>query len=164
MPTRASRSSRRTRSGRGARRDARGENAERADEHREIARRNGERLLAAPELALEALTLQQSTFTRCDLARLVHRQTDGATQFAAVMAAIEASPELVRVGRDARGHDRLTTREMIRTEQRMEAAAIALSTRRTHAVSLAQRQAAMAGATLGSEQGLAFGHVTRRAI
>ena len=145
----------------GARRDARSENAERADEHREIARRNGERLLAAPELALEALTHQQSTFTRRDLARLVHRQTDGAAQFAAVMAAIEASPELVRVGRDARGHDRLTTREMIRTEQRMEAAAIALSTRRTHAVSLAQRQAAMASATLGSEQGLAFGHVTR---
>lgn len=50
---------------------------------------------------------------------------------------------------------------MIQTEQCMEAAAIALSTRRTHAVSLAQRQAAVAGATLGSEQRPAFGHVAR---
>ena len=35
----------------GARRAVRGEDAERADEHRAIARRNGERLLAEPELA-----------------------------------------------------------------------------------------------------------------
>ena len=48
----------------GARRAVRGEDAERADEHRAIARRNGERLLAEPELALQALTRQQSTFTR----------------------------------------------------------------------------------------------------
>ena len=43
----------------GARRATRGEDAERADEHRAIARRNGEKLLANPELALQALTLQQ---------------------------------------------------------------------------------------------------------
>lgn len=84
----------------GARRARRGEDAERAEEHRAIARRNGERLLAEPELALRALTQQQSTFTRQDLARLVNRQTDGAEQFAAVMAKVEASPELVRVGTD----------------------------------------------------------------
>ena len=87
----------------GARRALREEDAERAAEHRAIARRNGERLLADPMLALEALTQQQSTFTRRDLARLVHRQSDGAAQFAAVMAAIEACPELVRLGRDGRG-------------------------------------------------------------
>ena len=145
----------------GARRAARGEDAERADEHRAIARRNGERLLAEPELALQALTQQQSTFTRRDLARLLHRQTEGAEQFAAVMAKVEASPELVRLGQDGRGRDRLTTRSLLATEQQMEAAAAALSSRRTHAVALARRQAAMADGGLGHEQSLAFGHVTR---
>ncbi len=145
----------------GARRALREEDAERAAEHRAIARRNGERLLANPVLALEALTQQQSTFTRRDLARLVHRQSDGAAQFAAVMAAIEACPELVRLGRDGRGQERLTTREMLATERRLEAVAAALSTRQTHAVPLPRRHAAMASAVLGAEQALAFGHVTR---
>ncbi len=145
----------------GARRALRKEDAERAAEHRAIARRNGERLLAEPVLALEALTQQQSTFTRRDLARLVHRQSDGAAQFTAVMAAIEACPELVRLGRDGRGQERLTTRAMLATERRLEVMAAALSTRQTHAVPLARRQAAMASAALGAEQVLAFGHVTR---
>ena len=145
----------------GARRDARGEDAERAEEHRAIARRNGERLLAQPTLALEALTRQQSTFTRRDLARLVHRQTNGAPQFAAVMAAIEASPELVRLGQDGRGRERLTTRIMLETERQLEASAATLSARQTHAVSLARRQAAVAASTLGQEQAHAFLSVTR---
>ena len=55
----------------GARRAGRGENAERADEHRALARQNGVRLIAEPELALRALTQQSSTFTEHDLARLV---------------------------------------------------------------------------------------------
>ena len=48
----------------GARRAARGEDAERADEHRAIARRNGERLLAEPELVLKALTGAGATGSR----------------------------------------------------------------------------------------------------
>ena len=145
----------------GARRDARGEDAERAEEHRAIARRNGERLLAEPTLALEALTRQQSTFTRRDLARLVHRQTDGAAQFAAVMAAIGASPELARLGQDGHGRERLATRTMLETERRLEAAAVTLSARQTHVVPLTRRQAAVAASKLGQEQAHAFLSVTR---
>src|SRR5271166_4445482 len=145
----------------GARRAVRGEDAERAEEHRAIARRNGERLLAAPELALQALTQQQSTFTREDLARLVHRHSDGAAQFTSIMAKIEASPELLHVGADGQGRPRFSTREMVAIERRMEATALALSRRTTHAVSLARRRALLAGSTLGGEQRLAFGHVTR---
>jgi len=145
----------------GARRAVRGEQAERADEHREIARRNGERLLAQPELVLQALTQQQSTFTRQDLARLVHRHSDGAAQFAAIMAKVEASPELVRVGQDGRGRVRFSTREMVAVERRMEATALSLSARTTHAVAVERRRAALAGTSLGHEQQLAFGHVTR---
>jgi Ti-type conjugative transfer relaxase TraA len=145
----------------GARRAVRGEDAERADEHRAVARRNGERLLTEPELALQLLTRQQSTFTRQDLARLVNRHSEGAAQFTAIMAKVEALPELVRVGQDGRDQARYSTREMIAIERRMEAAALELSRRTTHAVAADRRRAVLAGSKLGTEQQLAFGHVTR---
>ncbi len=145
----------------GARRAAHGEEAERADEHRAIARRNGERLLANPDLALQALTHQQSTFTRQDLARLVDRQTDGATQFTAVMARVEASPELVRVGQDGRGRDRFSTRDMVAIEQRLIATSVALARRTTHRVNDRQRLAVLDDQRLGEEQQTAYLHVTR---
>jgi Ti-type conjugative transfer relaxase TraA len=147
----------------GARRAARQEDAERADEHRAIARRNGERLLAEPELALQALTHQQSTFTRQDLARLINRQTDGAAQFTAVMAKVEASPELVRIGKDGRGRDRFSTREMVGIEQRLMATAVALNKQTSHRVNDKRRIAAVNGQyrQLSEEQALAYLHVTR---
>jgi Ti-type conjugative transfer relaxase TraA len=147
----------------GARRAVRGEDAERADEHRAIARRNGEKLLANPELALQAVTLQQSTFTRADLARLVHRHSDGAEQFAAVMARIEASPELVHVGRDGRGRERYSTREMIHIERRLVATAAALNQSHKHRVNDKRRIGIVNGKhkQLDVEQALAYLHVTR---
>ena len=144
-----------------ARRARAGQEGERTAEHRAIARRNGERLLAEPGLALQALTQGQSTFTRADLARLVHRQSDGAAQFAAVMAAVEASPELVRVGEDGRGRARFSTAEMVEVEQRMIAAAVALNRRTTHRVGEGRRLSALDGGGLGEEQRLAYLHVTR---
>jgi len=145
----------------GARRALRDEDAERADEHQAIARRNGARILADPALALAALTRQQSTFTRRDLARFVSAHTADATQFDAVMAKVEASTEFVRVGKDGRGRDRFSTKEMITIERRMVASATALDARPAHPVALARRQAAPATAGLGEEQSLAFFHVTR---
>ncbi len=144
-----------------ARRARKGEDGDRTAEHRAIARANGERLLAEPELALRALTHQHSTFTRADLARLVHRQSDGAAQFAAIMAKVEASPELVRVGSDGRGRDRFSTAELVQVEARMIATAAALDKRTTHPVPMARRTEAAIGATLREEQHLAFQHVTR---
>ena len=44
-------------------------------EHQALATRNGERLLNDPNIALTALTRQQSTFTHQDVARLVNRHT-----------------------------------------------------------------------------------------
>ena len=143
----------------GARREARGEEAERAAEHLALARRNGERIIADPGLALEALTRQQSTFTRRDLARLVDRHTADAEQFAAAMARVEASPEVVRLGTDGHEQDRFTTRAMLATEQRMEQAAGELAGRQAHRVDLRRRLAE--STTLGREQVLAFRHVTQ---
>ena len=138
---------------------------ERAAEHRRIARRNGDRLRDAPEIALQALTQQHSTFTRQDMARFVDRHSDGAAQFATVMAQLEAAPELVRLGQDGRGRDRFTTREMLEAEQRMERAAESLAGRPTHwvmqavggrAVKAAERK----GLVLGEEQRAALRHIT----
>ena len=144
----------------GARRAQRGEAAERADEHRQIAQRNGERLLLEPNLALSALTQQHATFTRQDLARLVHRHSDGAEQFAAVMAKVEAAPEVVRLGADASGRERFTTRTMLAVEARLARAAEALGAARGHAVGRPRQDAALRGHRLGDEQAAAFRHVT----
>jgi Ti-type conjugative transfer relaxase TraA len=143
----------------GARREARGEEAERAAEHEALARRNGERIIADPGLALEALTRQQSTFSRRDLARLVDRHTADAEQFAVAMAKVEASPELVRLGTDGREQARFTTRTMLATEQRLEQAAWELAERQGHRVNLRRRLTE--SSTLGREQILAFRHVTQ---
>lgn len=61
----------------GSRRLERGEDAERAADHVEIARRNGEAIVARPEIGLDAITHQQSTFTVRDMARMAHRHSDG---------------------------------------------------------------------------------------
>ena len=144
----------------GARREERGEGAERADEHRLIARRNGERIAAEPDIALRALTHQHSTFTKHDLARLVHRHSDGADQFALVVGAVEASPEVVHLGEDGCGHERFSTREMIATEARMADKSVALADRRQHRVSAAMQITVLHARGLGDEQEAAFRHVT----
>lgn len=148
----------------GMRRAARGEAAERRAEHDAITRRNGERLLAEPEWALEILTRQQSTFTRHDLARLVARHTDGTDQFAEVLAKVEASSELVRLGRDGRGQERLTTWAMLKTERRLERDALALAGAAGHRVGVSGRRAATleaqrVGIILSSEQETALARV-----
>ena len=149
----------------GARREDRGEDAERAAEHRAIARRNGEALSADPSIALDALTQQHSTFTRRDMARFVDRHTDGAEQFASVLAKVEAAPELVRLGEDERGRERFTTRAMLETERRMEAAAGALAGHDGHRMLQAAgwravKAAERGGLVLEEEQREAFRHVT----
>src|SRR3954469_22000315 len=145
----------------GARRAERGEAAERVAEHRAIARRNGERITTDPDLALNALTQQHSTFTRQDLARFVDRHTDGAEQFTRVLAKVETSAEIVRLGEDGRGRERFTTHAMLATEARMERAAERLSDMHGHGVSAsAQDATSLRDRGLGEEQRTAFAHVT----
>ena len=150
----------------GARREGRGEEAERADDHRAIARRNGEALLAKPEVALDAITRQQSTFTDRDLQAFVFRHTDGKDQFDAAMGAARASPEVVALGRDGRGRERFTTREMIEVEARLERSGEEIAERGGHRVSAATLSPRIAaaesrGLRLGEEQRDALAHITR---
>jgi Ti-type conjugative transfer relaxase TraA len=149
----------------GMRREHRGEDAERAAEHVEISRRNGERIIAEPAIVLDAITRQQSTFTRRDLARFVSRHTVDAEQFELAMTKAEASPELVRLGVDGRGRERFTTREMLDTERTMERAAASIGGESRHRVLQAAGSRALAvaeqgGLVLGAEQQAAYRHVT----
>ena len=143
------------------------EAADRADMHREIARNNGERIIADPSIALDAITHQQSTFTRRDMAMFAHRHSDGIEQFNEVMGAMRGSPELVVLGQDGRGEDRFTTRDMIEVEQRLHRAAELMAERELHEVSDRDRGAALAraeqrGLSLSNEQADALAHVTDR--
>lgn len=148
-----------------ARMAAQGLELERVDEHLEIARSNGEKLLVNPNIPLDAITRQQATFTTRDLAMFVHRHSEGKEQFDRIMTAVRAAPELVALGRDGRGDERFTSRAMIETEQRLERATIRLEARRHHAVAerhqdVALARAASRGMILSTEQRGAFEHVT----
>ncbi|WP_316234908.1 MULTISPECIES: Ti-type conjugative transfer relaxase TraA [unclassified Bradyrhizobium] len=139
--------------------------ADRAEMHREIARNNGARIIADPSLGLDAITQQQSTFTRRDMAKFAHRHSDGLDQFNAVMGAMQGNPDLVELGKDARGEDRFTNRAMIEAEHRLHRASELLAGRERHEVRDADRRAALAhaearGLVLSSEQADALAHVT----
>jgi Ti-type conjugative transfer relaxase TraA len=142
-----------------------GNEADRAEMHREIARGNGARIIGNPDLGLDAITHQQSTFTRRDMAKFAHRHSDGIEQFNEVMAAMRKSPDLVELGKDISGEDRFTTRAMIETELRLHRAAALMAERDRHEVREADREAALAraklrGLVLSGEQVDALAHVT----
>ncbi|MGN7931902.1 Ti-type conjugative transfer relaxase TraA [Sphingopyxis sp. 22461] len=144
---------------------AEGLEADRLVEHIEIARTNGEKIIADPGIALDAITHRQATFTTRDLAMFVHRHSDGKEQFDAVMSAVKSSPDLIALGKDRRGEDRFTSRSMIESEQRLERATATLDARRNHAVAERHRERALASASargleLSAEQRGAFEHVT----
>ncbi|TIV71273.1 MAG: Ti-type conjugative transfer relaxase TraA [Mesorhizobium sp.] len=141
------------------------EDADRAEMHREIARGNGERIVANPSLALDAITRQQSTFTRRDMAMFAHRHSDGIDQFNGVMDAISSAPDLVELGKGGRGEDRFTTSGMIEAEQRLHRAAERMAGRERHEVNDTVREAALAraeerGLVLSGEQADALAHIT----
>ncbi|WP_067738756.1 Ti-type conjugative transfer relaxase TraA [Novosphingobium naphthalenivorans] len=139
--------------------------AERIEDHRAIARENGERIIAEPRIALDAITHGQATFTTRDMAMFVHRHSDGKDQFDAAMSAVRGSPDLIELGQDGRGQDRFTSREMIETEQRLQRATDLMAERERHRVSESDRDAALAraehgGLVLSGEQRAAFEHAT----
>ncbi|MGQ3081333.1 MULTISPECIES: Ti-type conjugative transfer relaxase TraA [Alphaproteobacteria] len=144
---------------------AEGLEADRLAEHLEIARSNGERIVANPSIALDAITHRQATFTNRDLAMFVHRHSDGKEQFDAVMSAVKRSPDLVALGQDGRGEDRFTSRSMVETEQRLERATATLDARRHHGVADRHREHALLralerGLDLSAEQRGALEHIT----
>ena len=144
---------------------ASGLEAERIEEHRAIAQRNGERIIANPGVALDAITHSQATFTNRDLAVFVHRHSDGKEQFDAALSAVRGSPDFIALGKDGRGDDRFTSRQMIETEQRLHRASELMAERERHRVGETDQARALAraeirGLLLSGEQRAAFEHVT----
>ena len=138
---------------------------ERIAEHAEIAQRNGARIIAEPSIALNAITRQQATFTKRDLAMFVHRHSDGKEQFDQAMRAVQSSPDLIALGRDGKGEERFTSRDMIEVEARLQRAATIMTERNLHRVGTPPCERALAaaearGLVLSGEQRAAFDHVT----
>ncbi|WP_046349419.1 Ti-type conjugative transfer relaxase TraA [Sphingomonas changbaiensis] len=143
-----------------------GRASERLVEHQAIARANGERIIAHPEIALDAITHSQATFTTRDLAMFVHRHTDGKEQFDHAMAAVRSAPELIKLGRDGRGEERFTSRTMLEIERRLDQATASLMECGGHGIPAAALEspratARMRGLVLGEEQEAALRHITR---
>ena len=148
-----------------SRRPEQGLEAERIEDHTRIARENGEKIIANPNVALDAITRQQATFTVRDLATFAFRHSDGKEQFDQVIGAVRGSPELVALGKDGRDQERFTSRDMIAVENRLERAGDELAGRGEHGVADRHRDAAIGaaegrGLVLSGEQRDAFDHVT----
>ena len=135
-----------------ARRLGEGEEAERAEEILAAQRRNGERLLADPGLALEALTHQQSTFTHQDLARWIHRHSDD-DQFERIYLGARALA--VPLGQDRNGADRFSTRSLIELERGMIETAQVMAREQSHPVGQAVKERVLETSVLSHEQEMA---------
>lgn len=132
----------------------------RVAEHERIARENGERLLKNPEIALHALTQQQSTFSHHDMARFVNRHSVDQEQFQQVYDKLKSCEALVRLGVDPQGRERFTSLEMVSLEQQMLAQAGALASRYQHPLSERGRLAANTE-PLSPKQQAAFEFITQ---
>ena len=124
-------------------------------EHQELAERNGERIKADPDIALDAITRQQSTFTTQDVARFINRHTKDAEQFTEVYEKVLASQEMVYLGKDERNVERYTTQTMLALEKDMMDTANKLSEKEEHCL-----DHIITPDQLSDEQHQALAHIT----
>ncbi len=124
----------------------------RLKDHQRIARENGERILKEPQIALKALTQQQSTFTHQDLARFVNRHTVDEKQFEKVYEAIKLSPGIVKLGLDEQQRERFTSTEMLQVESHLLTRAKNLADAGGYRVPDVVTRAALAKRSLSEEQ------------
>jgi Ti-type conjugative transfer relaxase TraA len=134
----------------------------RYEEHQQIARANGEQIYQNPQIALNALINQQSTFTHQDIARFINRQTADKAQFDRVYARVKSDNELIFLGKDDLNRERFTTREMLELETRMVKRAIDKSTESTFLVSAESQAQALKTRSLSEEQKAAFLYITKK--
>ncbi len=121
-------------------------------DHQRIARENGERILKEPQIALKALTQQQSTFTHQDIARFVNRHTVDEKQFEQVYAAVKAHPDIVKLGLDEQKRERFTSTEMLTVESHLLTRAKNLAERESFHVQDGVTKAALEKRSLSEEQ------------
>jgi len=134
---------------------------ERQQEYEEVARRNGERLLEDPSIALHAITQQQSTFSHHDVARFINRNSVDNEQFEAIYAKVLAHEQVVSLGRDNAGRERYSTQDMLALEKEMLARAQGLNEQNSHSLKANSVDAAIVSRGLSDEQGFALRHITQ---
>ncbi|MBW4656769.1 MAG: MobA/MobL family protein, partial [Kaiparowitsia implicata GSE-PSE-MK54-09C] len=109
--------------------------------HQAQRRLNARRIEARPDLVLDMVTSEKSVFDERDIARLIHRYIDDAGTFQRLLSHVLASPKCLRLDVErvdlatgARMPQKLTTREMIRTESEMVNRARHLARASSHGV------------------------------
>lgn len=131
----------------------------RLEEHQRIAFENGQRIINDPSIALDAMTRQQSTFTHHDLARFVNRHTLDAEQFELAYEKIKQSDELISLGLDEKGRERLTTEKQLKLETAMLKHAQSLAQASSHKVLESIKANISSNKKLTFEQNIAFEHL-----
>ena len=130
-------------------------------------RENGENILAKPEILLDNITRQQSTFNDHDIARFVNRHTADADQFQVVYEKVKASAEIIALGVGDDGRERFTTRKMFDLENQVQQLSENADNRKHIKISARHIQSALAiyqqetGKTLTSEQLHAVHHILK---
>jgi len=107
---------------------------ERVAERQRIAQENGEMILEDPTVALRALSRLRPTFTHQELAQFLKSRTGDQEQFAAVLAAVMESGELVTLTPDGGNPRRFTSRDMLDAEKSLMKRVAAMAMRRGHGV------------------------------
>lgn len=131
-------------------------------DHQRIAYENGQVLLEQPEIALDALTKEQSTFTHKDLARFINRHTQNAEQFNQVFSKVKSCRGLVFLGLDAKGDQRFSTQSMLDCEASMMRHAQVLNQRLSHEVADEALDKAKSTRSLSLEQETALHYLTAK--
>ncbi len=131
-------------------------------DHERIAFENGEKIYRNPEIALDALTRQQSTFTHQDLARFINRHTKDAEQFERVYGKVKASEQIISLGFDEKERERFTTFDMLEIEKRMVQRSQEMVNRISHDVSINSHFEGLSNRQLSDEQRNAYDHLLEK--
>ncbi|STX55679.1 Conjugal transfer protein TraA [Legionella beliardensis] len=129
-------------------------------DHQRIARENGQLIFERPDIALDAITRNQSTFTHQDLACFINRHTEDANQFKLVFERVKSCDEMVLLGQDGQGRQRFSTRTMLAIEASLMNHADRLHHHMGHDVNDSAIRNAKLNRTLSQEQELALDYVT----
>jgi Ti-type conjugative transfer relaxase TraA len=132
---------------------------ERLKDHQRIARENGERIIANPQIALDFITRRQAVFTENDICRLAHRQSADALQYQQVRDAVLNDKSLVRLGPDQKNNESYTTTQVLEAEKQMIAMATDLAKSPRHPVADHIIAQAKVTRTLTPEQDKALDHI-----
>jgi Ti-type conjugative transfer relaxase TraA len=144
---------------------------ERLAQHEARRNANARRIEARPDLVLDMVTAEKSVFDERDIAKVIHRYVDEVGSFQRLLAHVLESPHCLRLDVErvdlvtgARIPQKLTTRDMIRTESEMVNRARYLARANSHGVREKVARAVFARHDrLSDEQRTAVEHVAGNA-